>query len=56
MKQIKLKCNNKKCLYEWVYKGNKKIGLVATCPSCLFKVRIKKIEKELIKIETNPTV
>lgn len=37
---VMLKCNNKKCNYEWNYKGKSKF--YATCPSCLRKVKIIK--------------
>ena len=37
---MKLKCNNKKCLYEWEYKGNSKF--YATCPRCHYQVCLTK--------------
>ena len=40
---MKLKCNNKKCLYEWDYNGES--DFYATCPRCLRKVKVNK-EKE----------
>lgn len=46
---MKIRCQNPKCLYVWDYKGKKKIGFYATCSRCLFKVRIKPIEKEVKK-------
>ncbi len=36
---MKLKCSNKKCDYEWEYKGRMKF--YATCPNCRYKVKIK---------------
>jgi hypothetical protein len=39
---MKLKCNNKKCLNEWEYKG--KSEFYATCPKCYNKVKVKKEE------------
>lgn len=33
-----MKCTNKKCLHEWVYKGNSKVYV--TCPSCYRKIKI----------------
>lgn len=38
---MKLKCNH--CNYEWEYKGGGKY--YATCPKCLYKVKLKKEEK-----------
>jgi len=35
---MKLKCPNKKCLYEWEYNGEHKF--YATCPRCLRKVKL----------------
>ena len=35
---MKLKCNH--CKYKWKYKGKQKF--YATCPKCLYKVKIKK--------------
>ena len=43
---MKIKCPNKRCLYEWDYKGSLKQGFYTTCPRCQYKVRIKPIEKE----------
>ncbi len=36
---MKLKCHNKKCNYEWDYKGKHKF--YATCPRCLSKVKVE---------------
>jgi len=41
---MKIKCL--KCKYEWETKS--KLGMV-TCPSCLLKVKINKLEKEKSK-------
>jgi len=41
---MKVKCSNKKCEYEWDYKGEGKF--YATCPRCLYKVKIKKLKGE----------
>ena len=35
---MKLKCPNKKCNYEWDYQGEHEF--YATCPRCLAKVKI----------------
>ncbi len=40
---MKLKCPNKKCLYEWDYKGNSKF--YACCPICRHQVKI--LQKKL---------
>lgn len=37
---MKVKCNH--CGYEWEYRGKSKY--YATCPSCLRKVRIKRVK------------
>lgn len=36
-------CNNKKCKYEWDYKG--KAPFYATCPKCLRKVKIVRVKE-----------
>ena len=36
---MKLKCKNKKCLYEWKYEGDN--PFYATCPRCKSSVKIK---------------
>lgn len=41
---MKLKCNNKQCEYEWDYQGKAKF--YATCPRCLYKVKINKKKEE----------
>ncbi len=38
--KMKLKCTNKKCNYEWEYKGNS--PFYATCPRCYRKINIQK--------------
>lgn len=42
---MKLKCTNKKCLYEWEYNG--KSDFYATCPRCLSKVRVSKDQEDI---------
>lgn len=36
---MKLKCQN--CKHKWEYKGK---NLFATCPSCLYKVKVKQMK------------
>ena len=36
---MKLKCPNKKCEYEWEYKGESKF--YTSCPRCKFNVKIE---------------
>lgn len=47
MLMVKLKCPNKKCGYEWGWKGKKKgkdgrKKFFTSCPRCLYKVNIEK--------------
>jgi len=35
-----LKCQNKKCMYEWDYKGES--PFYATCPRCKSSVKVKR--------------
>ena len=42
---MKLKCTNKKCLYEWEYNG--KSDFYATCPRCLSKVRVNTNQEDI---------
>ena len=44
---MKIKCTNKKCGYEWDYNGKGKF--YATCPKCLYKVRINPKKKNETK-------
>ena len=42
-----MNCTNKKCEYEWDYKGKAKF--YATCPSCLRKSKIVRQDENLNK-------
>lgn len=42
---MKLKCTNKKCKYEWEYKGDH--NFYATCPRCLRKVAVPEKSEEV---------
>lgn len=44
MKGKKLTCQNKKCRYSWMYKGNAKV--YAHCPRCSYKVLINQNKKK----------
>ena len=41
---MKLKCQNKKCGYGWLYNGKEKF--YATCPKCLYKVKIMEVKND----------
>ena len=41
----RLHCPNKECGWVWDYNGKKKYPAYATCPNCLYKVKIPKQEE-----------
>ena len=46
---VKLKCPNKKCLYEWDFNGN--APFYACCPRCRYQVNIQMSGVELMKAD-----
>jgi len=41
---MELQCMNKECNWTWTYRGKKKYPAYVTCPNCLHKVKLPRLE------------